>query len=91
MGVQIWGRSTEALSTPRRPVPRENWVISNTRFEPIVSKELFDRAQTAFAELTHRLTKEEMLEKLRRIIRTQHWPTPTRPTTGGSSPISRRS
>ncbi len=69
MGVQIWGRSTEALSTPRRPVPRENWVISNTRFEPIVSKELFDRAQTAFAELTHRLTKEEMLEKLRRIIR----------------------
>ena len=69
MGIQTWGRSTEALSTRRRPVPRENWVISETRFDPIVTKELFDRAQAAFAQLTHRLTNEEMLEKLRGIIR----------------------
>jgi DNA invertase Pin-like site-specific DNA recombinase len=69
MGVQTWGRSTEALSTPRRSVPRESWVISDTGFAPIVSKELFDRAQAAFADLTHRLTNEQMLEKLRAIIR----------------------
>jgi hypothetical protein len=44
-------------------------VISDTGFEPIVSKELFDRAQDAFADLTHRLTNEQMLEKLRAVIR----------------------
>jgi DNA invertase Pin-like site-specific DNA recombinase len=69
MGIQTWGRSTEVLSTRRRPVPRENWVISETRFEPIVSKELFDRAEKAFADLTHRLTNEEVLDKLRVILR----------------------
>ena len=69
MGVQTWGRYTEALSTPRRPTPRENWVIADTGFEPIVSKELFQRAQAAFADLTHRLTNEQLLEKLRVIIR----------------------
>jgi DNA invertase Pin-like site-specific DNA recombinase len=68
IGVQTWGRSTEALSTPRRPVSRENWVISNTGFDPIVSKELFHRAAKAYAQLTHRLTNEEMLDKLRGIL-----------------------
>jgi hypothetical protein len=38
-------------------------------FEPIVSKELFERAQDAFANLTHRLTNQQMLEKLRVILR----------------------
>jgi DNA invertase Pin-like site-specific DNA recombinase len=69
MGVQIWGRSTEALSTPRRPVSREHWVISDTGFKPIVSRELFERAEKVYAELTHRLTNEEMLDKLRVILR----------------------
>lgn len=68
MGVQIWGRSTEALSTPRRSVPRENWIISDTGFEPIVPREVFERAEKAYAQLTHRLTNEEMLDKLRVII-----------------------
>jgi DNA invertase Pin-like site-specific DNA recombinase len=69
IGVQIWGKSTEALSTRRRPTPSENWVISDTGFAPIVPKELFNRAQVAYAELTQKLTNEEMLEKLRIIIR----------------------
>jgi hypothetical protein len=34
-----------------------------------VSKELFDKAQSVFADLTHRLTNEQMLEKLRAVIR----------------------
>jgi hypothetical protein len=68
MGIQIWGRHTEALSTPPRPVPRENWVVSKTGFEPIVSKTLFNRAQKAYSQLTHRLTNKEMLEKLREIL-----------------------
>jgi hypothetical protein len=71
MGVQTWGRSTEALSTPRRSVPRGNWIISDTGFEPIVPKELFERAKKAYAQLTHQLTNEEMLDKLR-VILSQH-------------------
>ncbi len=69
MGVQVWGRSTEALSTPRRSVPRANWITSHMGFEPIVPKELFERAEKAYAQLTHRLTNEEMLDKLRVILR----------------------
>ena len=69
IGIQTWGRSTEALSTPRRPVPRENWVFSATGFEPIVPRELFERALNAYAQLTHRLTNDELLEKLQAILR----------------------
>jgi DNA invertase Pin-like site-specific DNA recombinase len=68
MGVQTWGRYTELLSTPRRPTPRESWVISDVGFEPIVSRELFNRAQDVYANLTNHLTNEQMLEKLMGIL-----------------------
>lgn len=64
MGIQVWGRGTERLHTKRLPVPRERWVFAKLPGEPIVSEDLFGKAQARLANFTSRLSDEQMLEKL---------------------------
>lgn len=67
LGMHVWGRSTSLLSTPKRQLPISDWIIYPNAFEPIISQELFIRAQQVFANFTIRLTDEDMIERLRRV------------------------
>ena len=69
VGSQVWGRTTALLSSPVKRLPSEQWAICPTAFEPIISQELYDGAQRAFANLTCRLTDEQMLDRLRQVLK----------------------
>lgn len=49
-------------------MPPEQWAICPHAFDPIITRELFDRAQIALANLTCRLSDEELLLRLRRVL-----------------------
>lgn len=68
IGMQVWGRTTAPLSTRVKRLPLEQWQVHPTAFEGIVSHELFVRAQEAFANLTIRLTDEQLLQRLRKTL-----------------------
>ena len=68
LGMQVWGRTTEYLSGRPVKVPKERWAICRNAFHPIIAPELFDRAQARFANFTHNLTDEELLDRLRPLL-----------------------
>ncbi len=71
VGAQIWGRTTALLGGPVKKLPPREWVICHNAFEPIISSELFDRAQVAFANLTRHLSDEDFIERLRNLLRSR--------------------
>lgn len=70
MGMQVWGRTTEFLSTPSQRVPLSQWDICANAFEPIISTDLFVRAQQIFANCTFHLSNEQMLQRLKQTLET---------------------
>jgi DNA invertase Pin-like site-specific DNA recombinase len=67
MGTQVWGRTTAYLSGPVKKVSPENWAVCPTAFRPIVSPEIFERARKRLANVTYRLTNEELLDRLKSV------------------------
>ncbi len=70
MGMQVWGRTTELLSSPPKRLPLSQWNICANAFEPIISRELFVRAQQVFANRTFCLSNEQMLQRLKQTLET---------------------
>ncbi len=68
-GTQTWGRTTAFLSGPVKRVASENWATCPNAFQPIITHELFLRAQVALASLTCRLTDEQLLERLKPVLK----------------------
>jgi hypothetical protein len=50
-------------------LPFQRWAICTEAFQPIISKELYLRAQQVFANFTIRLTDEQLLERLRLTLK----------------------
>jgi DNA invertase Pin-like site-specific DNA recombinase len=71
IGMQVWGRTTQFLSSPVKRLPVSQWVIYPNAFEPIISQDLFLRAQEVFANFTIRLSDEQLLERLGRLLKEQ--------------------
>ncbi len=69
MGQQIWGRTTESLSGPSKRLPETQWAVCEHAFTPIITPELFQRAQARFANFTHNLSDEQLLERLRALLK----------------------
>ena len=69
IGVRKWGVYTRSLSTPCKLAPPENVVTAKLSFGPIVSEELFQRAQAKISNFASRLSDEQMLDKLRDVLR----------------------
>lgn len=69
IGTQVWGRTTAYLSNPVQRLPFQRWAICMDAFEPIISRELYVRAQQVFADFTIRLTDEQLIERLRLTLR----------------------
>lgn len=68
IGMQVWGRTTAPLSTVVKRLPLEHWQVHPNAFQGIVSRELFVCAQEVFANLTIRLTDEQLLQRLKETL-----------------------
>jgi DNA invertase Pin-like site-specific DNA recombinase len=69
VGRQIWGRTTEYLSGPSRRLPEDQWAICEDAFWPIIPLELFQRVQARFAQFTHNLSDDQLLEHLKPLLK----------------------
>jgi DNA invertase Pin-like site-specific DNA recombinase len=68
IGNNVWNRTSNKLKTSRVRNTPSQWVRADNAFEAIISKELFDSAQTIIASRSYRLSDEEMLTLLRTLL-----------------------
>ncbi|GGG42345.1 hypothetical protein GCM10010964_32270 [Caldovatus sediminis] len=67
-GDNVWNRVSCKLQGARVRNGRDMWVRRDGAFEAVVDRLLFDAAQVIIHERSRRLTNEEMLEALRRLL-----------------------
>ena len=67
MGTHVWGRTTAFLSGPSKKVSPENWAVCPNAFLPIVNAEVFERARERLANVSYRLSNEQLLERLKLV------------------------
>lgn len=67
-GDVVFGTRTQKLHSRSSPIPRERWVISRGRHDPIVDSSTFELAQTVLRQRTQYLTNEQLLEGARRLL-----------------------
>ena len=63
----MWGRTTAYLSGPVKKVTPEHWAVCPDAFRPTVSAEVFERARKRLANVTYRLSDEELLNRLKSV------------------------
>lgn len=68
IGNNVYNRISFKLKKRRVTNPPEMWVRRDTAFEPIVSQEMFSKAQAIIHERGRRFTDEELLDQLRRLM-----------------------
>ncbi len=66
-GAVVYNRTTQRLKTKRRTNPRDQWVITPDAYKPIVTREVYERAQDIFDSRKRRYTPEQMLPRLRAL------------------------
>ena len=71
-GAVVYNRTTQRLKTKRRTNPRDEWIITPGAYDPIVTPELFDRAQAILDERKRRYTPDRMLARLRAVYEKYH-------------------
>ena len=69
IGLNVWGRTTEYLSGPVKRLPLAQWAVCQSASAPVISQELFVRAQHESANFTIRLSDEELLDRLRKVLK----------------------
>ena len=67
-GCQVFGRTTQKLSTPVVRVPKEQWTIKPGAFEAIIDQKTFDKAQARFKSYPVNLSNDELLQRLKRLL-----------------------
>lgn len=66
--MMVYGRSRIHLRGKRAITPQESWIRVEDAYKGVVSKVLFDRAQTRLQSLTKLPSDEEMLAPLRELF-----------------------
>lgn len=67
IGDSIYGRQTCLLKTRHRNTDPSTWVRYPGAFEPIVSRELFEKAQRVRAKRNRRVSNDDVVRRLQRI------------------------
>ena len=67
-GINVYGRSSSRLYTPRLEVPQSKWAVRLGAFEALVEPETFHEAQRVLATFTRNKSDESLLEMLRAIL-----------------------
>lgn len=68
-GTQVWGRTAAFLSSPAIQLPRDRWAVCDKAFTAIIDEETFSKAQDALANMPWRLNNDEILDRLRRVLK----------------------
>jgi hypothetical protein len=68
IGNNVWNRASTKLNSKVARNARENWIRADGCIEPIVAKSLFLEAQEIIRQRSRKLSQEEKLEPLRRLL-----------------------
>jgi DNA invertase Pin-like site-specific DNA recombinase len=71
IGANIYNRRSFKLKHKRIKNPMQMWIWRNGAFEPIVTAGLFEQARTIIESRHHHLSDQELLERLRELLRVQ--------------------
>lgn len=63
-GAVVYNRTTQRLKSPTRHNPKDQWVVKTGAYDPIVTPEMFQKAQSVFDARKRRYDREEMLRRL---------------------------
>ncbi|TPK86568.1 recombinase family protein [Mesorhizobium sp. B2-4-13] len=69
IGNNVWNRRCTKLKTKAVYNPPDQWVRADNAFEPIISRELFDKAQQMLKALYLHMSDDEMLSALRKLYK----------------------
>ncbi len=64
-GTIVYNKTTQRLLSASKPNPFDQWVRTHDAFEAVVSQEIYEKAQSVFAERIRIGTRENMLERLK--------------------------
>jgi DNA invertase Pin-like site-specific DNA recombinase len=68
IGNNVWNRGSFKLKQKRVRNSPDMWIRAEGAFTPIVDRSLFEAAQTIIRERSRKLSNEEMLEALQRLL-----------------------
>jgi DNA invertase Pin-like site-specific DNA recombinase len=68
IGNNVWNRGSFKLKKKRVRNSPEMWVRAEGAFKPIIDRSLFEAAQAIISERSHKLSNEEMLDALQRLL-----------------------
>jgi DNA invertase Pin-like site-specific DNA recombinase len=68
IGNNVWNRGSFKLKKSRVRNSPDMWIRAEGAFESIVDRSLFDAAQAIIRERSHKLSNEEMLKALQRLL-----------------------
>jgi DNA invertase Pin-like site-specific DNA recombinase len=67
-GMCVYNRTTQRLRTPWKMLPRDKWITKEGAFEPVVPLELFNAVQEKMSSFTNRMTNEDFLLCLKKLL-----------------------
>ena len=68
IGNNVWNRVSFKLKEKRARNSLAMWIRAEGAFEPVVDRDLFEAAQVIIRERSRRLSNEEMLDMLQRLL-----------------------
>jgi DNA invertase Pin-like site-specific DNA recombinase len=68
IGNNVWNRGSFKLKKKRVRNSPDMWIRAEDAFEPLVERALFEAAQAIIRDRSYRLTNEEMLTALQRLL-----------------------
>ena len=71
IGNNVWNQRSGKLKSKVKPNPQELWVRANRAFLPIISKKLFEAAQSVLNRESPAITDDELIRKLKKLFQ-QH-------------------
>jgi DNA invertase Pin-like site-specific DNA recombinase len=68
VGLNVYGRSSMRLNTPKLELPRSEWTICSGAFQPIIDPAKYEQVQNVIASYTRNRTNSHLLEDLKSIL-----------------------
>ena len=68
IGNLVWNRVSQKLKGNKTNNPRALWIRSEGCVEPIIDRDVFQRAQRILEEHSVNISEEEMLARLRKVL-----------------------
>ena len=67
-GCNAWGRTDRKLHGPSVKLPQNRWTMRPEAFQPVVTPETFDRAQSVLRDRTAHKTNEQFLDAAKALL-----------------------